>query len=413
MNKKKLILPCIKGRIGEWLYYSSIMTFQEIASRVKLPKEIDKKYLDRNLNLGEWIQRELDDKRTARLVEYLQSQNERFFNSLILGLFDGKPAWQEIKLSNQNRYEDMDEETSGYLSSSMGILTLEGSESIFAIDGQHRAIGIREAVKSDDKLLMDEVPVIFVAHTMNEEGRIRTRRLFSTLNRYAKPVNKSEIIALSEDDNCAVITRKIIDDFALLKGRIIINKNPSISPENQTAFTNIRTLYDIVERLTTDKKVYSFKVSGINNISFTNKRVLDSVIKEQVAFANKTLTEVLLNIPSFKNYLDTNKIERNNKKASLIFRPIGQNILFDVIKVSKEHKKYKSAIDYFTKDTFNLANVTWKNILWDENSNNITTQKPRVRFATLLILEHLGIKINKTKKDIELFENFNIDAAKI
>lgn len=413
MSKKKLILPCIKGRIGEWFYYSSIMTFQEVANRVKLPKEIDKKYADKQLNLGEWIQRELDEKRTVRLVEYLQNQNERFFNSLILGLFDGKPAWQEIKVSNQNRYEDIDEETSDYLSSSMGILTLEGSESIFAIDGQHRAIGIREAVKTDEELLTDEVPVIFVAHTMNEEGRIRTRRLFSTLNRYAKPVNKSEIIALSEDDNCAVITRKIIDEFAMLKGKIIINKNPSISPENQTAFTNIRTLYDIIERLATDKKVFSFKVSGINNFSFTNKRVIDSTIKEQTNLITKIFKEVLLSIPSFKTYVNTNKVDRNNKKTSLIFRPIGQNILFDVIKVSIEQKKYKAAIDYFRKDTFNLSNAIWKNILWDEDSNNITTQKTRVRFAALLIIEHLGIKVNKTKKDIELFDNFGIDVTKV
>lgn len=413
MNNKKLILPCIKGRIGEWYYYSSIMTFQEVANRVKLPKEIDKKYSDKQLNLGEWIQRELDEKRTDRLVEYLKSQSERFFNSLILGLFDGKPAWQEIKLTNQNQYEGVDEETAEYISSSIGILTLDGTESIFAIDGQHRAIGIREAVRSDEELLSDEVPVIFVAHTMSEEGRVRTRRLFSTLNRYAKPVNKSEIIALSEDDNCAVITRRIIDDFPLLKGRVLINKNPSINPENQTAFTNIRTLYDIVERLTTDKKVYSFKVSGINNMSFTNKRVLDTIIREQTTIITKTLTDVLLKIPSFRIYFETNKVDRNDKKTSLIFRPIGQNILFDVIKVAKEYKKEKSAIEYFRKDTFNLTNKTWKNILWDEDSNNITTQKTRVRFAALLILEHLAIKVNKTKKDIELFENFDIDPTKI
>ena len=41
---KKLNLPCLKGRIGDWFYYCSTMSFDEIARRVKLPIEIDKKY---------------------------------------------------------------------------------------------------------------------------------------------------------------------------------------------------------------------------------------------------------------------------------------------------------------------------------------------------------------------------------
>ena len=414
MNKNRLILPCIKGRIGQWFYYSSIMSFAELADRVKLPREIDKKYSNKDLKLGEWIQRELDPKRTNRLVKYLQEQDERFFNSLVLGIFDGKPSWQDVEISKgKNDYEEIDEETSEYLSSTIGILTLDGSESLFAIDGQHRFVGIREAIKTDTSLLTDEVPVIFVAHKTDEVGKIRTRRLFSTLNRYAKPVNKSEIIALSEDDNCAIMTRKIIDNFELLKGKIIINKSPSISPKNGTDFTNIRTLYDIIERLSTDKKVYNFKVGGYNHYDFTNKRILDSEIESVIKTIQKTIKESLLNIPSFENYLKTGLVNRNDESASLLFRPIGQNILFDIIKVSKEFNKYQTALKFFSKDTFNLSNHTWKNILWDKESSNITTQKTRVKYATLLIIEHLGIPVNKTKKDLEMYNNFKIDPSSI
>ena len=68
---------------------------------------------------------------------------------------------------------------------------------------------------------------------------------------------------------------------------------------------------------------------------------------------------------------------------------------------------------YFSKDTFDLTNNTWSTILWDEESNNITTQKTRVKYATFLIIEYLGIPINKTKKDLEMHNNFNIDPLKI
>ena len=418
MSINKLVIPCLKGRIGDeddaWFFYCGLMTFDEIAKRVKLPKEIDKKYGDQDLKLGEWIQRDLAPERTKRIVEYINSQPQRFFNSLILGIFDGKPYWQELNITKATEEIDgFDEESYKYFSESIGVLTLEGSESIFAIDGQHRAIGIREAVKNNSKINKDEIPVIFVAHKMTNEGNVRTRRLFSTLNRYAKPVDKSEIIALSEDDNCAIITRELIDNFALLKDRIIVNKSPSINPSNTKSFTNIRTLYDIIERILTDKKVYNIEVKGQNNYQFVNKRLDEEKIVKLTKELKKTLTESLTKIPSFKAFIDNGAVDRNDKKTNLIFRPIGQNIFFDVIKVAKDKNKMNSAIKYFSKDNFNLTNSIWKSILWDSESNNITTQKTKVRFATLLIIEHLGIEIKKTKKDTELFQAFNIDPISI
>jgi hypothetical protein len=75
--------------------------------------------------------------------------------------------------------------------------------------------------------------------------------------------------------------------------------------------------------------------------------------------------------------------------------------------------KMSLCIKYFSKDSFNLNNPIWKSILWDSESNNITTQKTKVRFAALLIIEHLGIEIKKTKKDVELFQAFHIDPKSI
>ncbi len=83
MSIDKLVIPCLKGRIGDgdeaWYFYSGLMTFDEIAKGVKLPKEIDKKYKEKDLKLGEWIQRELDPDRTIRIVEYINKQPQSFF----------------------------------------------------------------------------------------------------------------------------------------------------------------------------------------------------------------------------------------------------------------------------------------------------------------------------------------------
>ncbi len=409
----KLSLPCMRGKMGDTFFYSTLMTFNAIADRVKLPHEIDAKYSLEELKLGDWIQRKIQDKRISHIVQYLKTQEQHFFNSIIIGIFDGNPSWQDINIKNPEIDEILDDTTIEYFNRTFGILTLTGEESLFAIDGQHRAISIRKAVEKYKDLGKDEISVIFIGHKTTEEGQIRTRRLFSTLNKYAKPVSQSEIIALSEDNNCSIITRELIDHYALFKNKILINKNRSISIENTTAYTNIMVLYDLVERILTNKNIYGIPVSGHDKDNYITNRVEDEQIKSDYKKCEKYFTDILTNIPSISNFFETGNVNRKEKNTSLFFRPIGQNILFDVYKVALEHKKGKEAISFFAKDNFNLSNKNWKKVFLDKETGNISTEKVKQRYATLLILEALGISINRTKKDIEIYHNFNIKITDI
>jgi DNA sulfur modification protein DndB len=413
MSKTKDIihLPCLRGRMGDWLYYVTLMSFAEVGKRVKLPHEIDEKYDDEKLKLGDWIQRKIEKNRTKNIVDYLIRTEQRFFNSLILGLYDGNPTWQEVDVQTSAEYNDEDQLT--YLSKTFGILSLHGNESIFAIDGQHRALSIRKAIQEDPSLSADEISVIFIAHKTDEVGKIRTRRLFSTLNKYAKPVSQSEIIALSEDNNCSIITRALVDEFDILAGKVLVIKNRSISPENTSAFTNIMVLYDIVERLLTDKSIAGIKVTGKNKNSYIKNRVSDAEIDSDIKYVKKLLKEVISAIPSLAAFFANGKVNRAKKGTSLLFRPIGQNILFNTLKVAIDQAKKKKALDYFSKDTFNLSNKVWNKIFWDSETNTIITEKSRQRFATLLILEHLGFEAKRTKKDQQVFDSFKIQPKDI
>lgn len=407
---KSLSLPCLRGIIGDWFYYVTVLNFQEVLNRVKLPEEIDKKYKDDDLKLGDWIQRKLEPKRTKAIVDYLHGQEQRFFNSLILGIYNGKPYWQDLNISTSKIYESIDEVTLEYFSRTFGILTLNGDEDIFAIDGQHRAIGIREAVKKYKNLGKDEVTVIFVAHRIDEEGKKRTRRLFSTLNRYAKPVSHSEIIALSEDNNCAVITRNIIET-SFLQGKVIINKAKPINVDNKNAFTNILTLYDIVKRILTDESVIGFTVSGKPKEEYTTSRIQDRELTVDTQKVLKTIETVINTIPSVKAFFAGDPVNRRDNHSNLIFRPIGQDIIFDVLKIATEFSKVNEFLVYLKADNFNLANPIWNKIFWDQDTNNISTEKPRQKAARMLILEALDIPVKRTKKDLEVHQNLAIQAS--
>lgn len=410
----ELKLPCLKGQMGDWVYYISLLSFKEVAKRVKLPKEIDLKYKNQEtLKLGDWIQREIAQKRIDDVVNYLKEQEQHFFNSLILGMYDGKPKWSEINVTASGIYDD--EENLDYFSKTFGILTLTGQESIFAIDGQHRARSIRQAVIDNPKLEKDEICTIFIAHKTDELGKIRTRRLFSTLNRYAKPVNKKEIIVLSEDDNSAILTRKLVEEYPPFANKILISGNKSVSPTAQNFFTSIISLYEIVEVLMTNKSIPGIgKSSGKDRSRYTTTRISDSDLEHDFQYLTQVLDELISRIPALTVFFIENKtINRNNLNSSLLYRPVGQKILFDVYKGVSDLDKKEVFFEFFKKDDFNLEHRVWNTIFWNQETQTMNTDPSRQKFASLLIMEKLGISVKRTKKDLEVSDNFTFSSIDI
>jgi DNA sulfur modification protein DndB len=405
---KEINLPCLRGRMGDWIYYVTLLKFSDVAERVFLPQEIDKKYEEKkNLKLGDWIQRDLESKRINDVIDYLNTQEQRFFNSLILGMYDGKPSYREIEVKPSDLYEN--EEDTEYFSKTFGILTLSGKESIFAIDGQHRAISIRKAIKKHKDLEEDEISVVFVAHRTDYEGKVRTRRLFSTLNRYAKPVNKKEIIALSEDDNCAILTRRLVEDYEKFKDRILISGNKSVNHKDKKSFTTIIQLYDIVVLLLCSVRITSVGVTdGENKKDFTNSRVkeekLDAYFKKLTSIFDQTSESFSeLNDLLMKNI----DIDRTKNSTSLIFRPVGQEVFFKVLKAGMTNNKDQEVFQYFKSANFSFTNQVWLDVFWDMETETMITTKERQKYAYHLIMEKIGIPIKRSKRDKEMYDSFD------
>lgn len=106
--------------------------------------------------------------------------------------------------------------------------------------------------------MSEEVPVIFIAHKNTIEGKKRTRKLFSTLNRRAKPVGDNYQIALDEDDIVAIVTREIVEEFDLFQGERLLNGTTKQIPNsNVTAFTSLIALYQCNEVLIQNKLALS------------------------------------------------------------------------------------------------------------------------------------------------------------
>ena len=223
-------IPAIRSKIGIWFYYVGSLSFEQVAKYVR---PIDDELHHSDLLSG-MIQRSITSNYRS-IANYIETQEERFFNSLILAVYDGQPKWNEIRTQDETGEDNYN----------LGIITLTDDVKIFPVDGQHRVAGIKKAIEDNPDMKSERVPVIFIGHSTDEIGMQRTRRMFSTLNRYAKPVSLRDIIALDEDDVVAIASRNLIDNTELFANdRIWDSKNKSIPDSNNMALTSIITYYE-------------------------------------------------------------------------------------------------------------------------------------------------------------------------
>jgi DNA sulfur modification protein DndB len=200
----KTFIPAFRAKVGDWQYYICTMKYAEVARQVQFAYE-----LAGNAELGTMIQRGISD-RTKEITEYLLQSEHRFLGSLIIAAWGGAPDYQPIGM------HDPDGLLNG-IDQSFGVLTFDGTQQYFALDGQHRLKAIKDAIKQKPELGLEDICVLLVSHFNTEDGRLKTRRLFTNINRNAKNTTAAENIALDEDYGISIITRRLLETDEFLK----------------------------------------------------------------------------------------------------------------------------------------------------------------------------------------------------
>ncbi len=245
MNQNPLVLPAIRGSIGDWIYYACLMPIKEVGTRVQFAEEIHP-----DKALSQLIQRSLEGPRSKHIAEYLANTKERFFNALVLATYKGSPEWLEVGGFQSTSRPEIVKLIPAAAMDSLGFLSLSGSEKIFAVDGQHRVAGIKRAIAEGVNLEKEQVAVLLVGHKRDAAGMQRTRRLFTTLNKTAVPVRKRDIIALDEDDVMAIIARRLVETNPHFRDpKIAVISSQNIPATNRTCLTTITSLYDTLKLL--------------------------------------------------------------------------------------------------------------------------------------------------------------------
>ena len=391
INRSPLFLPALRATMGDWVYYIAFIKMKEIVSRISVVDDIHT-----STTLKEMLQRMLTTN-SQRIAEYLLSQEQRFFNAIVVGSYGGRPNWHEISVSGRNEIIEVPENTEG----AMGFLELRGDETLFAIDGQHRVKGIIEAVARDSSLGEEEVCAIFVKgvtaseRSGDPEGFERTRRLFSTLNRYAKPVNKRDIIALDEDDVIAIVTRRLLEEHPLLINRIETGLKNSIKPDDQNNLTTIVTLYDTMDIVLRDRK------NGWNDYKRWRppEKEVDALYSKAVKFWDGLCHEfpplIELRQSSAEEKVAGNY--RGSHGGHLLFRPVGLLLITRVVMDLRSIMGLSDtpALKHVARTPTELSKYPWVGLLWDSANKRMITTKENQTIARRLLFNALGGDLSK------------------
>jgi len=385
IEQEQMVLPALRGIMGDWVFYSCLMGIDEVAHRVNFAKEIHQ-----NKKLSDMIQRQITQNRGKQIARYINEQKEHFFNSLVIATYKGNPNWYSFgEVSKGNQDIDLPELPEDVVGS-IGFLTFSGAEKLFAVDGQHRLAGIKNVVeKGSEQDPWDDISIILVAHKNNLTGRERTRRLFTTLNKTARPVSHGDIIALDEDDVMAITTRRLIEETKLFsQDRIAFSPTNNMPGNNSKSLTTIGNLYKILQILFTTMLPDGPKKKE----ELTRIRPSDQELDFYFDFAKKFFNLLSKNFPvlhEFFKALDYAEVTARNRGSfggNVMFRPVGIEIIVQVIShLNKKGIPQREAVKLASGLPLNLNEEPFLDVLWNSGAQTMYTRQHAVTIREVLL----------------------------
>lgn len=350
------LYPALKASMGDWTYYIVKMRMREVAAEVKFGSQVHNDF-----TLDEAIQRTIKESRVRKeIVTYLTGRTDRFFASLVVAAIGGSPKFYPVRVSDDPQFEIFADEES--IDQAFGVLRFSGQQEYYALDGQHRLKAIKSLLQPQDEservdpppdFANEEISVLMVIRppdASEDDWLTSYRRLFSSLNRYAKPTDRDTNIIMDEDDVIAITTRRLIAEhpFFMAPGRHVeslrIQTKGRPLKEGTSHFTSLQQLYDLNETLlTTHLRMNTGWGAGpeeeraVDLQHFKRFRPQESYIDDLFDELITYWDAIVAAIPDLKlNPADAKNHEADGSSGetadSVLFWPIGQDVVISVVR---------------------------------------------------------------------------------
>lgn len=389
----KTLIPALKAHVGDWPYYICSMKYGAVAREVNFAFELN----SGNQELNTLLQRGLGD-RTDEIVKYLINTPGRFLGAMIVAAWGGAPQYHPVTMHDPDGLlTDLD--------SDFGVLEFDGSQQYFALDGQHRLKAIKDAMKQNPNLGTEDICVLMVSHFDTEEGRQKTRRLFTNINKNAKKTSKAEDIALDEDDAAAIITRRLVTEHTFLKreGRVRVISGTgedgrlklatgNVNKSDASALFTMGGLYEVVKGL-----ISAFRMDAYGCDS--NVRPSDDILDSTYAQVALRIDELLACCGTIKDHLgaspsarDVRAPKTNESKGHPFMRALVQRTVVNVVEyaLTQQLKTWGELQEELAALTWELQSPPWNSVISiDGEKAKMLTNREYQSLLQKLLIAHL------------------------
>ena len=260
------VLPVMEGKFGSTNYYIAKIPAKELTERLTIPKNLEGW---EDLTIEERYQREIDYKRVRQqIAPYLATDDDRFFGAFIVSMLNSESVEFESLGSMVRNLPNLYKSAAN----TFGFLTLEGDEVLVPLDGQHRLAALEFAISGKDErqrdipgiaasidVAKDDCTVLLIKH-----DKIKSRKIFNKVNRYAKATSKSENLITADDDVIAVIVRSGISGD-IIPSRLINCQSNTLTLRS-SEFTTLATVYEATKAFLEDLVAHRIDITNLPDI---------------------------------------------------------------------------------------------------------------------------------------------------
>ena len=384
-----------RGKLGSTEYFLGKMPAGQLIDTVGLAAEMPEW---EGMTADEKMQREPDINRVCNeIVPYFTNDNDRFFGCVVVDIYQGyddviyEPITNIVKdlpAAYQVPLQDV------------GFLTFPGKERLIALDGQHRILAMKIAIKGNTAipvgllkgkkptaqmmalephpdLASEEISVIFVKHT----DTTKIRKIFNKINKYARQTGRGDNIITSDDDVFAIISRRLFAEGGVLQkinNIDLVNWKSNTLSQRSKQLTTVSALYTIAEILLKDE--------GFSAKMLPDEDAIEAGIQE-----NEKFWEALLEgIDVYKKYLALTRMDKpvsSLRNENLLMKPVTQMALAHVAYMAKQKKiSWRDTVEKINEVDWSFDNSLWFNLLTIGSAQKkMITGKESVRAAGMVI----------------------------
>ncbi len=382
-----------KTNMGDTESYLGVVSLKWIANQVKYASELPlfSQKLDSQNNIireaktiEEIQQRPLDWSRQATLAQYLLTRKTHKFPALLVVIH---PTWvdnpnsseweNQRSIKSSCNFEGLDEKNS------VGWLNIPENSQIYALDGQHRLMGIQGLMEllttgqlprysrnkkptknalnladiininqitpetlanlPEEKIGVEFIPAVNQGET-RESAKRRIRSIFVHVNQMSVSLSKGQLAILNEDNGFTILARKIAVNHHLFKDKSRINWDSATVTTQSTVLTTLQGLQEMSEKFLQGKFPHWKPTDkGLIPIRPDNEELDDGLAQLNQFF------DGLASLPSYQRLeqgIETVKLrrfshDRGGGEGNLLFRPVGQVALAAAIGVLISKKGFK------------------------------------------------------------------------